>query len=157
LFDGSFGPAMTATEVEVRRHRDDFAAMEAGVDAAPADNAIRPADAKHKAFALLKEWLSPEQLAQFELRACFDVMGSKNGKRYRIQLGTQQNVYELDKKGRPFRGWCFAPKGFLPAGDVMLAQKIALETDEEGAMKVALPFWARTEWFISWVAAIWGG
>jgi len=70
---------------------------------------------------------------------------------------TQQNVYELDKKGRPFRGWCFAPKGFLPAGDVMLAQKIALETDEGGAMKVALPFWARTEWFMSWVAAIWGG
>ncbi len=37
-------------------------------------------------------------------------------------------------------GWCFAPKGYLVAGDVMLAQKIALETDERGALAVANRF-----------------
>jgi hypothetical protein len=32
---------------------------------------------------------------------------------------------------------CFAPKEQLVPGDVMLAQKIALETDEWGALAVA--------------------
>jgi hypothetical protein len=47
------------------------------------------------------------------------------------------NVHELDGAGRPRVGWCFAPKGSLAAGDVMLAQKIALETDERGALALA--------------------
>jgi hypothetical protein len=38
------------------------------------------------------------------------------------------NIHELDGAGRPRVGWCFAPKGYLVAGDVMLAQKIALES-----------------------------
>jgi hypothetical protein len=92
-----------------------------------------------------------------ETKGHFEVVGSKTGKHYRIEPGTQQNVYELDKKARPIRGWCFAPEGFLPAGDVMLAQKIALETDEEEAMEAAMPFWAGTDsgGFITWMAAIW--
>ncbi len=32
---------------------------------------------------------------------------------------------------------CFAPVGYLVAGDIMLAQKIALETNESGALAVA--------------------
>jgi hypothetical protein len=32
---------------------------------------------------------------------------------------------------------CFAPKGYLPIGDIMLAQKIALELFEADAIKVA--------------------
>jgi hypothetical protein len=51
------------------------------------------------------------------------------------------------------------PKGGLVAGDVMLAQKIALETDEKGTMKVALRFWAETglSRLVRWMAATWGG
>ena len=48
--------------------------------------------------------------------------------------------HELDEAGRPILGWCFLPKGCLVAGDVMLAQKIALETSEVDALKVALRF-----------------
>lgn len=33
--------------------------------------------------------------------------------------------------------WCFGPEGYLPVGDVMLAEKIALETDEHAALAVA--------------------
>jgi hypothetical protein len=33
--------------------------------------------------------------------------------------------------------WCFVPEGNLVAGDVMLAQKIALETNERAALAVA--------------------
>jgi hypothetical protein len=50
------------------------------------------------------------------------------------------NIHELDGAGRPRVGWCFVPKGYLVAGDVMLAQKIALETDERGALTVANKF-----------------
>jgi hypothetical protein len=74
----------------------------------------------------------------------FETVGSKTGKRYRIKQGNQQNVFELDETGQPVRGLCFVPQGFLASGDVMLAQKIALETDEEAAMKVAVPFSAGT-------------
>ena len=40
----------------------------------------------------------------------------------------------------PRKGWCFVPEGNLVPGDVMLAQKIALETDERGALAVARQF-----------------
>jgi hypothetical protein len=54
------------------------------------------------------------------------------------------NVHELDGAGRPSVGWCFAPEGYLVAGDVMLVQKIALETDERGALAVANKFFVST-------------
>jgi len=37
-------------------------------------------------------------------------------------------------------GLCFVPMGHLVPGDVMLAQKIALETNEVGALAVANRF-----------------
>jgi hypothetical protein len=37
-------------------------------------------------------------------------------------------------------GWCFVPKGDLVEGDVMLAQKISLETSERTALAAANRF-----------------
>jgi len=93
-----------------------------------------------RGLGLLKEWLSPEQFAQYEAKSYFEVTGCHSGKRYRINRGTSMNIHELDGAGRPRLGWCFAPQGHLVAGDVMLAQKIALETDERGALAVANRF-----------------
>jgi hypothetical protein len=90
--------------------------------------------------ALLREWLSPEQKAQFDASKCFDVVGCDSGRRYRISHGTGTNVHEIDDAGRPVMGWCFVPSGHLVAGDVMLAQKIALETNERAALAVANRF-----------------
>ncbi|RZM94007.1 hypothetical protein CWO91_39725 [Bradyrhizobium genosp. SA-3] len=42
--------------------------------------------------------------------------------------------------------WCFIPLGGLVAGDVMLAQKIALETDEERALSVGNSFPRPIRW-----------
>jgi hypothetical protein len=53
------------------------------------------------------------------------------------------NILELDETDRPSIGWCFVPRDNLVAGDVMLAQKIALETDEWGALAVARTFSSR--------------
>jgi hypothetical protein len=50
------------------------------------------------------------------------------------------NIREMDSRGRAAVGWCFVPHGTLVAGDVMLAQKIALETDEWSALAVARKF-----------------
>jgi hypothetical protein len=93
-----------------------------------------------RGITLLREWLSPEQQAQFDASKCFDVVGCDSGKRYRIRRGIGTNVHELDVAGRPVMGWCFVPSGHLVAGDVMLAQKVALETNERAALAVANRF-----------------
>jgi hypothetical protein len=93
-----------------------------------------------RGLALLRRWLSREQCAQFDAYGYFDVVGSDSGKRYRIQYGTAANVRELDDRGIPKIGFCFVPMGELVAGDVMLAQKIALETNERDALAVATKF-----------------
>ena len=47
------------------------------------------------------------------------------------------NIDELNSDGRVVAQWCFAPQGKLVVGDVMLAQKIALETMELEALRKA--------------------
>jgi hypothetical protein len=41
------------------------------------------------------------------------------------------NIDEVSKEGDLGPVWCFGPVGHLPLGDVMLAQKLALEADEQ--------------------------
>jgi hypothetical protein len=65
---------------------------------------------------------------------------SDSRKRYRIHAGASANVCELDEGGRLKAGLCFMPTGALPIGDVMLAQKIALETCESEVRAVARRF-----------------
>jgi hypothetical protein len=93
-----------------------------------------------RGIRLLQAWLSAEQLVQFNKYGYFEVTGCQSGKRYRIGYGTATNIHELDQSGRPRAGWCFVPDQPLVPGDVMLAQKIALETDEWSALAVAKSF-----------------
>jgi hypothetical protein len=72
---------------------------------------------------LLREWLSPEQRAQFDAKRYFEVVGCDSGKRYRIHYGETTNVHEIGDNDLPSVGWCFMPEGSLAAGDVMLAKK----------------------------------
>ena len=94
-----------------------------------------------RGLRLMRRWLSPDQRAEFDDSGCFEVVGCHSGKRYRIYHGTAQNVFEIDDAGwLIIVGLCFMPSGKLVAGDVMLAQKIALETNENGALAVANRF-----------------
>jgi len=93
-----------------------------------------------RGLRLMRAWLSSDQRLQFDSSGSFEVIGCYSGKRYRIYRGIVPNVYELDDAGRPRLGLCFIPLGQLVLGDVMLAQKIALETDEQGALAVANRF-----------------
>jgi hypothetical protein len=90
-----------------------------------------------RGIALLREWLSPMQRAQFDASKSFDVVGCDSGRRYRILYGRVTNVHEI---GQPVTGWCFVPSGHLVAGDVLLTQKIALETNERATLAVTNRF-----------------
>ena len=93
-----------------------------------------------RSLALLRKWLSPSQREQFGRKSYFEVVGSDSGRRYRIHAGASVNVCEIDEKGGLQEGLCFMPIGALPIGDVMLAQKIALETCEREVRTVARRF-----------------
>ena len=86
---------------------------------------------------LLSRNLSPVQREQYETRGYFDVVGGDSGNRYRIWHGYSMNVEQLDKFGRWECHLCFTPAAGLPVGDVMLAQKLALELFETEAIRVA--------------------
>jgi hypothetical protein len=83
------------------------------------------------------------RFALTEMHRYFDVIGSDTGATYRIRHGSQMNVERLDHKGSCVQLLCFMPENGLPIGDVMLAQKIALELFESEAIRVAnkSPHW----------------
>jgi hypothetical protein len=93
--------------------------------------------AQDRGIRLLKENLDPSQRQQYDKHGFFDVTGGSTGKRYRIRHGRQMNIEQLDKNGRRVCGWCFFPQGNLVAGDIMLAQKMALELYEAEALRIA--------------------
>jgi hypothetical protein len=97
----------------------------------------RESSREARGLRLLRNWLSSEQRAQFDAKRYFDVIGCDSGKRYRIHYGIMSNVHEIDAVGCRKVGWCFVPVGGLVAGDIMLAQKIALETNEFAVLAVA--------------------
>ncbi len=93
-----------------------------------------------RSLRLLRKWLSPAQRAQLSESGYFEVVGGETGRPYRIYVGAATNVCEVDEAGRPKLGLCFMPAGELPIGDVMLAQKIALESCEGSVLAVARRF-----------------
>jgi hypothetical protein len=92
-----------------------------------------------KAEALLKSWLSEAQLARYEKKGWFEVVGNVTGQRYRINKGRTSNVELIDAAGEKAGRICVVTKGALIECDLMLAQKVALETDELAALRVANP------------------
>jgi hypothetical protein len=93
-----------------------------------------------RSLRILRDWLSLAQREQFAKKGYFDVIGGDSGRHYRIYTGAAVNVCEVDERGRLRDGLCFMPIGGLPIGDVMLAQKIALETCEGEVRAVARRF-----------------
>jgi hypothetical protein len=75
-----------------------------------------------RGLKLLQEWLSPQQLEQYNTSRHFEVVGCHTGKMYRIHYGVSANIDELDDSGRPQVCYCFMEPTLVP-GDVMLAQK----------------------------------
>jgi len=99
---------------------------------------------EQRGFELLARHLSPSQRRQYSQLRSFDVVGGDTGKRYRIRCGRLMNIEQLDHKGQSVMVLCFGPRGRLPVGDIMLAQKVALELFETEALRVAnrAPRWS---------------
>jgi hypothetical protein len=89
-----------------------------------------------RALHFLRNNLTPAQRDQFDSKGCFDVIGGATGVRYRIWYGYQFNVELLDA-GDAATWICFKPSGDVPIGDIVLAQKLALEHFETDALRVA--------------------
>jgi hypothetical protein len=94
-------------------------------------------ECRARSMQLLKENLSAAQREQYKRCNYFDVIGGATGRRYRIRQGHQMNVEQLGGTGGRVRLLCFMPEGCRWVGDVMLAQKIALELFETDALRVA--------------------
>jgi hypothetical protein len=86
---------------------------------------------------LLQANLTPDQLHDFLTYRRFDVVGGISGRVYRIRYGGMMNVKELRPDGSCARRLCFFPEGHLVDGDIVLAQKVALEAFETEALAVA--------------------
>ena len=107
---------------------------------------------KARSLSLLREHLTPTQRNEFDRLGQFHVIGCDTGRSYRLRFGVQINVDELNEAGCGVRTLCFFPMGALPVGDVMLAQKLALELFECEALRCAnaLPYRSYTT-HIGWL------
>ena len=88
-------------------------------------------------MALLRSWLTTEQDRQWAARGEFEEVACDTGSRYLITYRAVMNVHQLDADGRQVKQWCFVPQGGLAHGDVLLAQKIALETMKAKTLAIA--------------------
>lgn len=101
---------------------------------------------------LLLACLSPEQVLSHLNRGFFDVIGSR-GNRFRIHttspvgansgIGQSGNVVLLDHEEKHQARYCVHPPDGLPHADAWLAQKLALEADEDTVLAVANLPWQR--------------
>ena len=99
---------------------------------------VLPRDlSEERGAQLLAANLSLTQREQYGTRRDFDVIGGDTGRRYRIRYGNTMNIQLLDQNGRAVQLLCVVPRGLLPVGDIMLAQKLALELFETDTLRVA--------------------
>jgi hypothetical protein len=91
-----------------------------------------------KARDLLERALTPEQRRDLFAKGYFYVKGKRFN--YRIREGHSGNVDALDSRGCVISRFCAHPLGRVPVYDVMLAQKLWIETDESMFLKKAAPY-----------------
>lgn len=92
---------------------------------------------EQRSMRLLRAHLNALQRRQFDEHSWFDVVGGQSGRRYRVYRAYVTNVQEVGTDGACVQVFCFSPCGHLPLGDVLLAQKVALEVFEGDALAVA--------------------
>jgi hypothetical protein len=122
-------PVSQATEEQKARWRAEEAERREREEAAAREARI----AKEKADILLLRHLDDRQKEDLRSKGLFYV--EVDGVKYEIRRGIHGNVRMIGEKGAE-KTFCVAPRG-CPEGDVMLAQKLLLETDPEDFWKKA--------------------
>lgn len=92
--------------------------------------------AEEKALLLLNACLILEERLRLAQHGHIFVRGF-SGCRYRIRKGRVGNVDVVSKEGRVTHALCAHPMIAVPDFDTMLAQKLALETDDESFCRTA--------------------
>ncbi len=87
-----------------------------------------------RARALLHRYLTKEQRLEVRKTKGF-MMRDKNGRSYHVTLGSATNIF-VEHEGKTY-ALCVIPKEHLPTHDVVLAQKIMLETDPDAFLRLA--------------------
>lgn len=93
-------------------------------------------EANQRARTLLLESLSPSQREDYLRQQHFFVTGS-SGARYRIHRGKVSNVEVIGPDGQVHETLCGVPAVEMPIEDILLAQKLSLETDDRAFRRVA--------------------
>jgi hypothetical protein len=86
-----------------------------------------------RSLELLRAWLAPAQLADFERTGSFEVIGGSSGVRYLLHSKYSFGIEPLE--GRQLGSLlCVVPRNAPALGDILLAQKIGLETSERATL-----------------------
>ena len=111
--------------------------QQAEFNKAQAELQAKQKHAKAKAEQLLVEHLTEEQeKAWKENRAIF--VTAKSGRRFKIREGRAGNIEEINADGKAIRSFCVHVEPYnVPDADNVLAQKLALEHNEEALLRVA--------------------
>jgi hypothetical protein len=95
-------------------------------------------EANYRAEKLLMSHLNEEQRLEWLQHRYFTVT-SQSGKCFQIVDNPFQNIWELDKKGRRCVNYCIVfMKEDMPLSDLLLVQKLMLESNESEFMKIAM-------------------
>jgi len=86
--------------------------------------------ATNKAKKLLADHLTSTQLHDYEMDGYFMATGNMSGHVYRICHGSSMNISRVDEQGGYLVTYCIQPSEHVPHEDVMLAQKLLIETNE---------------------------
>ena len=91
--------------------------------------------ASERARGLLMSLLNQSQRRQFDARGWFEVVGNATGRTYRIYHGAYGNV-RLVEDDREVGAFCAQPE-CVPVFDVLAAQKLQIECDENAFLAIA--------------------
>jgi hypothetical protein len=90
------------------------------------------------AWDLLKSNPTAEQANELHRTRAFQVIGGATGRRYRIRHAFAFNIDLLSEQSQHVVPFCFRPRDNFAVGEIMLAQKNALEVFELEALKIAI-------------------
>lgn len=108
-------------------------------------------DSLTRSRALLLSYLTTEQKQSFERKEGFAVTGSFTKRKYQLRHGSVRDEYD--------RGYCTLARGGIVTYDLMLMQKLIIESNERYFLRRAVPsgdFGAFISIkFIAWITPIW--